>query len=280
MKKPHQFAAIFFLTFLVWSAWNTVFSSQTLSLSFFDVDQGDAAFIQTPQGHQILIDGGPDDAILKKLEESMPWWDRDIDLIMLSHPAADHVTGLLSVLEKYHVQHIVWTGVQRDTAVFKEWVRALDQEQKEGAVITLAQSGQRIAWQNQGCLQHIDILFPFEEVAGTMPSDDNDTSIVAKLVWCNHSALFTGDLTSKKEQEMVERNVDLDADILKVGHHGSKTSSSREFLWAVSPGIAVISSGKQNRYGHPHEEVLARFEQFGIQVMRTDESGDIILHFK
>ncbi len=244
---------------------------QALEVIFFDVGQGDSIFIETPQGHQILIDGGPTYAILEKLEEEMSFYDRAIDLIILTHPEQDHYFGLFEVLKRYEIENILWTGVVRDTAEWQEWVRLIEEE---GAEIRIAEAGQKIVIGRPGLPTILEILHPFESLEGQEFKDSNDTSVVARLVFGDVSFLFTGDITKKVEAKLVEHDVGLESDVLKVAHHGSKTSSSLGFLEQVSPEVAVTHVG-ENSYGHPHPEVLANLEQFGIQVLRTDINGDI-----
>lgn len=271
------------LIFLVFSgllAWQYVFARQYTKVIFFDVGQGDAIWVETSKHKQVLIDGGKDPKILEKLEQVMAPSDKTIDLVLLSHPAGDHVTGLLSVLKEYTVKQVVWTGVQKDTRVYRQWLDVLEQERQEGAQISLISSPSHISLQETPCPQYLDILFPLEDLSTTTVKDDNDTSIIAKGVFCNHTVLFTGDMTSKGEKVLLETGSSLQSDILKVGHHGSKTSSSSVFLEAVAPQYAVIQVGKDNQYGHPHQEVLERLQGYGIQVMRTDEIGDITFRLK
>ncbi|TSC97250.1 MAG: competence protein ComEC, partial [Parcubacteria group bacterium Greene1014_47] len=258
-----------------------VLKGNALSVSFFGVGQGDASFIETPQRKQILIDGGPDATVLEKLGKVMPFWDRSIDLVILSHPAQDHVAGLLDVLKAYKVQNILWTGIEKETLVFKQWKEILAREQEEGARIFLAYAGQRLnLGENAPCPQRIDVLYP-DSIAGTLvKGDDNDTSIVARLEFCGSSILFTGDLTKKGEKILLSQKASVDSDILKVGHHGSKTSSSAQFVEAVSPEVAVISAGRGNRYGHPNLETLETLARYGIEIRRTDEEGDIVFRFQ
>jgi len=241
-----------------------------LEVDFLAVGQGDSIFVEMPKGQQVLIDGGPDASILKKLAKEIPFYDRTIDLVILTHPEKDHLFGLLEVLKKYEVKNILWTGVVRDTAEWKEWMRLI---KKEGVEIKIAQAGQKIILQ-ENPLAYIDILFPFESQDGKELKDSNDTSIVARLVFGNDSFLFMGDATIKTENNLITENVFLDSDILKVAHHGSKTSTSENFLEKVSPEMAVIEVG-ENNYGHPTPEVLAILEQFGIHILRTDKNGDI-----
>ncbi len=259
------------LNVLTWAVVCDLSRPQDLKVVFFDVGQGDSIFIETPDGVQVLIDGGPTSAILEKLAEEMPFYDRTIDLIILTHPEHDHYFGLFEVLKRYEVENILWTGVVRDTAEWQEWVRLIEEE---GAEIRIAEVGQKITIGKPSFPTILEILHPFENLAGQEIKNSNDTSIVARLVFGDVSFLFTGDITKKVEAKLVEQDVGLDSDVLKVCHHGSKTSSSLEFLEQVSPEIAVIQVG-ENSYGHPHLEVLANLEQFGIQVLRTDINGDI-----
>lgn len=239
------------------------FSSSRLEVNFFDVGQGDSIFIETPEGHQILIDGGPSyTKVIEKLSSEMPFWDKDIDLVVLSHPESDHMTGLLSVLENYKVDNIVWTGIVKDGEKFETWKRMVGEE---GADVYFAEKGEKIVLNGSV----LEVLSP-ESVEGKKLYDSNDTAVVSKLSYKDSSFLFTGDISSKIEKGLEG----VDADILKVAHHGSKYSTSSEFLEKVSPLIAVIQVGK-NSYGHPTEEVLTRLDNSGIKVLRNDIDGDI-----
>jgi competence protein ComEC len=269
-KKVFIFLGILFaLNILVWSVVFDFSQQKFLEVNFFDIGQGDAIFIETPQSQQVLIDGGPGSGILEKLGKEMPFWDRDIDLIILTHPEADHLSGLIEVLKKYKVQNILWTGVVRDTPEYREWEELI---KEEGAKIFIASSGQKIKMTNG---ISIDILFPFESAEGKEFENSNDTSIVSRLAAGYNSFIFTGDISEIAEKEIISKTIDIDSDVLKISHHGSKTSSSEEFLKEVSPEIAVISVGKDNFYGHPTQEVLENLNKYGIKVLRTDEAGDI-----
>ena len=254
----------------VWQALFNLERNQALEVTFFDVGQGDSIFIETPDGHQILIDGGPDSKILEKLAKEMPWGDKTIDLIILTHPEKDHMVGLLKVLERYQVEQILWTGIIRHTADYDKWQELI---QKEKAQITIAESSQRI----KGGRVFLNILYPFESLEGKEFKDSNNTSIITQLIFGNSSFLFTGDATQSIEKKILSeyREDVINSDVLKVGHHGSKTSTSEEFLKEVSPEIAVISCGKNNPYHHPHQDVLKNLEKFDIKILRTDQVGDI-----
>jgi len=265
-------SSLFFLNILSWSIVYDLKNCRLLEVDFFDVGQGDAVFIETCQRNQILIDGGPTPVILEKLSKEMPFWDRSIDLIILTHPEYDHLAGLLEVLKRYKVANILWTGVIRDTSVFEQWQKLIEEEKVgEGAQIKIAEPNQKIT--SPGLV--MEILHPFDNLEGEEFKGSNDTSIVAKLIFGQNSFLFTGDVSKSVEKELIEKELDIDSDILKVGHHGSKTSSGEEFIEKVSPEIAVISAGKDNSYGHPYPEVLETLAKYGIKVLRTDENGDI-----
>lgn len=272
MRRKRDFLVVMGILFvsniLAWLAVYDLSKSEFLEVTFFNIGQGDAIFIETPQGHQILIDGGSGSTILEKLGEEMPFWDRSIDLIILTHPERDHMAGLLEVLKRYKVENILWTGVLRDTSEFKEWLRLIEEEK---AKIFIAQTNQRII----AAETVFEILFPFEDLEGQVFKDSNNTSIIAKLVFGQNSFLFTGDSYKSVERKLIDRGLNIGSDILKVGHHGSKTSSAPEFIERVLPEIAVISVGANNNYGHPHPETLETLEKYGIKILRTDEQGDI-----
>jgi len=250
--------------------WKFVFSlNGQLKVVFFDIGQGDSIFIESPQKHQILIDGGPSNKVIEKLGFEMPFWDKKIDLIILTHPDYDHLRGLLDVLDNYTVENIMWTGELSEGKTFESWQEKIN---KEGANIVLTKAGDKIT---AGDVK-INILHPF-----ALPKEDsknnNETSIVGRLVFGNTNFLFTGDASKKNEQEIILTNQNIESNVLKVAHHGSKYSTSKEFLTSIKPSLAIISVGANNSYGHPTSEVLSALAEFGIKVMRTDEQGDIFL---
>lgn len=266
-------AILFFLNIISWIIVWDLNSTQALEVNFLNVGQGDAIFMVSPQSHQILIDGGPDSTILEKLAKEMPFWDRTIDLIILTHPERDHMVGLIEVLKRYRVENILWTGVVRNTPEYQEWLKLIE---KEEARIKIAKAGQKIKLSplNPDKSIYFDILLPFDDVSGQNFKNSNDTSIVTKLVFKNTAFLFTGDISSNGEEKLISANLRLESDVLKVSHHGSKYSTSENFLENVLPEIAVIQVG-ENSYGHPTKEVLERLEKFGIKIVRTDLDGDI-----
>jgi len=273
MRKNPVFIVLGVLFVFNILAWIGVFqlNQSLLEVTFFDVGQGDSIFIETPQRHQILIDGGPASAILEKLGKEMSFWDRTIDLVVLTHPEHDHYGGLIEVLKRYKVANILWSGVLKDTAEYQEWQRLIAEE---GAEIFIAQTGLRISGGRTSSGRYdLFILHPFESLEGQKVSNINNTSVVAKLVFKENSFLFTGDIEKSVENKLLGKGIDVD--VLKAGHHGSKTSSAQEFVEEVSPQIAVISAGRDNSYGHPHQQVLEVLEKYATTILRTDLSGDI-----
>lgn len=274
MKKKVVLFLIAILFLLNIFAWQKVFDlakNNNLKVNFLDVGQGDTIFIETPQLHQILIDGGPGSAVLEKLQKFMPFYDRTIDVVILTHPDKDHMEGLLEVLKRYKIDYILWTGIKRSGSLYQEWLSVLAKSEKQKTKIITAKLGHEIKAGNV----IIDTLHPFEDLIDKeFTNNDNDTGIVSRLIFGKNTFLFTADISSKAEEELISKGINLKSDVLKVAHHGSKYSSSNEFLENVMPKIAVISVGK-NSYGHPTPETLQRLENFGIHILRTDESGDI-----
>ena len=274
MEKKYVLILAGFLLMLNFFAWQEVFAlngPSYLKVDFLSIGQGDSEFIQTPANNKILIDGGPDSSVLGKLNNILPFWDREIDLVILTHPDSDHVDGLIDVLQKYKVDNILWTGIKIDTGTYQKWLEVVAQQKKKGAKVIIAESGEEIKSGNVA----IDILSPVDSLNGQFFKEDNDTGVVSKLIYGKNSFLFTADIDNKQEQKLVDDKCDLQSDVLKVAHHGSKYSSSDIFLAAVEPKVAVISCGKGNHYGFPTSEVLNRLQNFGIQIKRTDEDGDV-----
>lgn len=240
--------------------------SQELKIIFLDVGQGDAILIE--QGSkQILIDGGPSgQALLEKLGNYVPFWDRSIEMIIATHPDADHITGLVDVMQNYKVEVVMETQAQSESQIFKRF-QDLIQEKKIETVD--AQRGERI---NLADNTAMEILNPSPETS-ISSQDTNASSIVAQLIFGDNKFLFTGDLPQEQEAALI--NNKLNSRVLKGAHHGSKYSTSNEFLKAVAPEDAVISVGKNNRYGHPAAETIERLKNKNIRILRTDEMGDI-----
>lgn len=255
---------------LIWYGVYYVESQHNLIIHFFDVGQGDGIFFELPGSHiQVLIDGGPNGSILSKLGSVMPFWDRTIDLVILTHPHADHVDGLIDVLKRYDIGMVIESGVAYATPDYAEWNAVV--KQKEIPVI-YARKGQYVALSD---IATLTILSPQEEIVGRKFVNIHDGMVVSKLTYGSTTILFTGDAEKIIEYNLISSGAVLNADILKIGHHGSKTSSAEGFLNAVRPQFAVISVGRKNRYGHPHADVVDRIQAADIGLFRTDIHGDV-----
>jgi len=253
----------------VWLALAESGRQKFTEVRFFDVGQGDAAFVQTARGTQIIIDGGPGNSALEKLGRAMPFYDRQIDWMILSHPDSDHLSGLLAVLENYRVDNIVWSGIGKDSDECRQWERAIAEE---GARVFEVSAGDKF---NLDGAVVVEILAPETESAGAKEKSNN-LSTAARIVHKNRAFLFAGDIDAKKEALIFAANPDLRADVLKIAHHGSKYSANEEFTAGLAIAAAVVSCGKENRYGHPHPETLDLLKKYGIKILRTDENGDIV----
>ena len=264
---------LLFLLFVVVLIWYAVFyfeSRQNLLVTFFDIGQGDAVFIEAPNGNQILVDGGPSDKVLAKLGQALPFWDRSIDLLVLTHTHADHLDGLLEVLKRYQIGAVLESGASYSLPEYEEWGRLL---KEKNVPVVIARRGQKVSFAQTG---QLDIFSPFENFVGASLKNPHDANIVSRLSYGKNSFLLTGDAEKPLEYRLLWADPGvLKSDILKIGHHGSKTSSSEEFLKTVSPKVAVIQVGRKNRYGHPTQEVLERLAEAGIAVLRNDLDGDV-----
>lgn len=239
-------------------------------LHIFDVGQGDALLIEAPGGNQILIDGGPDASVLAKLGKVMPFWDRSIDLVILTHPHADHVDGLLEILKRYRVGMILESGVNHSIAEYALWHAEIAARHIPHVVAT---RGQVI---HLGGGARLDVLTPFESWVNASPQNVHDATVVTEIHFASSTALLMGDAEAPLEHKLVLGGLG-PVDVLKVGHHGSKTSTSEEFLNVARPRLAVISVGKKNRYGHPTRLILDRLLRYGVTIYRTDRDGDVTL---
>ncbi len=236
-----------------------------LRVTFLDVGQGDAILIQTPDGVDVLIDGGPDADVLHELRSVLGVFDSTIDMVVGTHPDKDHIGGLVSVLEAYTVGHILTTENRGETMIAAEYHDALT---NEGAIVTNARAGQTYAL---GASTTMTVYAPARD-----PSmlESNTASIVVKITYGDVSFMLTGDAPQSIEDNLVVTyGTALQSDVLKLGHHGSKTSSSELFLRTVEPTYTVVSAGADNTYGHPHPEVIERVTASGALIKSTATGG-------
>ena len=244
-----------------------------LHLLGLDIGQGDAILVRTPDGITMLVDGGPDPELtLRELGAALPWDVRGIDVLMLSHPHQDHIAGLVEIVRRYRVGLVLHAGIPFENPAYPT---LLAETAARSVPIGLARAGQRLSL---GAETTIEIIYPTEaDAAAPLPEGDiNNGSIVAILRYRSFSALLTGDAEAPIEAALLSRGLIPDVDVLKVGHHGSASSTTGPFIDAAAPEVAIISAGVDNEYGHPAPETLATLAAHrNLTAFRTDTDGRI-----
>lgn len=255
-------------TIIVWilPGLSSAQTGQYLQVHFLDVGQGDAILIQTPDGVEVLIDGGPNNSVLRELAQKMSFFDRDIDMVIGTHPDSDHIGGLIDVLARYNVHTILTTENKSDTSTAAQYLSAVS---TEGAQVVYARQGQVFQLGESTVLR---VLYP---VVDPEAMESNASSIIVQLVYGETEILLTGDSPQRIEEYLVQEGVSLQSDVLKLGHHGSRTSTSELFLETVRPTYAVVSAEKDSRYGHPHVEVTDMVTQHNIEIHSTAQEGTV-----
>ncbi|MFZ2303817.1 MAG: ComEC/Rec2 family competence protein [Minisyncoccia bacterium] len=263
-------AVFLFINIFIWSAVARADRAGVLTVAFLDVGQGDAIYIEAPNGNQMLVDGGPPSgAVLRALGSVMPFWDRSLDVVLATHPDQDHVGGLPSVLARMRIDNVITTENTSDTGAYAAFEKMIYEKHPTRI---LARAGKKIIL-DEGVV--FEIIFPNMNTDGW---ETNTASIVARLSYGDQSFIFTGDSPISVEKYLVGKNGGaLHSTVLKLGHHGSKTSSSQIFLSAVNPDYAIISAGLNNKYGHPHKEVIDLLTELKIPSISTAEQGTVIL---
>jgi competence protein ComEC len=244
-------------------------TGQKPEVIFLDVGQGDAMLVILPGDMQILIDGGPSNKISAKLSKYLPFYDKDIELAILTHPHMDHLNGLVSVFKDYSVKNFIWSGANYESKLYSNFIEALKQE---GSNVYLAKAGDVVSYGDQPILK---ILNPPEILFGRSLKDIHDSDVVSELDLGNKKFLLMGDSNEVVESRIAAANSISDVDVLKVGHHGSKNATMAGLLNLAKPEEAVISVGN-NSYGHPAVNVLSSLSKIGAKIFRTDQIGDII----
>ncbi len=260
------------IAILVWVAAAVAPESGKLSITILNVGQGDSILVTSPSGQHILIDGGPSpERVCLELGKALPYWDRTIDLVVLTHPHDDHVTGLVEVLRRYEVKRVLYPDLDYEAVVYDEWLELIDEK---NIPCTSAQVGQAI---DLGSGATLEVLNPPVQFLEGTESDIDNNGVVTRLEMGEVSFLLTADHFEDAERYILEQGMELESTVLKIGHHGSDTSTCPEFLAAVDPEVAVISVGADNPYGHPSDEVITRLtERLGEdRVYLTSESGTI-----
>ncbi len=267
-------AGVIMIIVLALISWGGVLQSGSregvLKVTFLDVGQGDSTLIESPTGTQVLIDGGKGSIVLGALSKAMGFFDRDLDMVVATHPDMDHIGGLAGVLKRYDVHTILLTENMSDTPAFTSFLEAV---KTEGATVLYARRGQVYdLGRGKAGSTTLSILFPDRDPSGL---ESNMASIVARLVYGESEYMLTGDSPKEIEEYLVGIGTVLQSDVLKAGHHGSKTSSSEAFVTAVSPMYGIYSAGIDNSYGHPHKEVVDRLTAHGVIQKNTADLGSI-----
>ncbi len=239
-----------------------------LTFAVLDIGQGDALYIESPTGTQVLVDGGPDKNLTKEIRAVLPWYDRHIDMLVVTNPDQDHYSGFIPLLDMYTVDVVMEAGTVGHSPAYP----VLEKEIADKHIPkVIARRGQRV---DLGGGAYLEILFPDRDASGM---SSNDGSIVMKLVYGDTSVMLQGDSTAAIEHYLVQTDSqDLPATILKAGHHGSRTSTTEEYVAAVEPLWTVISSGTDNSYGHPHKETLDTLEKLKVSALDTCNNGRIV----
>lgn len=256
------------LSVVIWFALAHENRKGILTFEVLNIGQGDALWIESPTGVQVLVDGGPNNALMKEIPKVMPWYDRHIDMIVVTNPDKDHYEGFISLLKKYKVDFALESGTNSKTETYAFLEKEIADKKIEKIV---AERGQVI---DLGGGAYLQVLFPDRDVSGL---SSNDGSLVMKLVYGETSVMLQGDSTAKIEDYLLTLGTTtLKSTILKAGHHGSRTSSAFEYVQAVSPEWIVISSGLRNDYGHPHKETLETMKKLGIPTYDTCNNGRLV----
>ena len=244
-------------------------ASGDLKVYFLDVGQGDAEYIKNPDGTDILIDGGPDQSVLSELGKVMDFGDREINLVILTHPHADHVTGLVEVLGRFQIDEVWETKVEYPSATYDSWQNKIKDKNIPDKLVVAGET------RNFGEVK-IEVLYPLSPLENRRIDNLNNASIVNRLEYKKFSVLFTGDAEKEVLGKLLAQNTDaIHVTVLKVSHHGSSTGITEDFLKVVRPAIAVISSGKDNKYGHPAASTINLLKSYAVRIFRTDQNGTV-----
>lgn len=270
--------------FFIFDYIHTENSREFLTVAFLDIGQGDSIFIEAPNGIQVLIDSGPTATVIRQLSNVLPFYDRSLDLIIATHHDSDHTAAFPEIIKRYRISQYASSPNDDDDGLFFE---IEDLIQHEGADRLTLTAGDRITLDDERGI-YINVLWPPEN---SLIEDNNESSVVTQVIYGDTSFMLTGDLGQDGECQIVASNgglLNIRSQVLKAGHHGSKTSTSKEFLESVAPEFIIISAGKDNKFGHPHDEVLQTIESWrtnynddttddlSVEIMETFKYGNII----
>jgi len=273
MKNTTKITLVFLILilFFVWVSVEKSPNDPYVHTYFLNVGQGDSILIEKGD-FQVLIDGGPDDTVLSELGKAMPIYDRKIEIVILTHPHADHLTGLNLVLDRYQVEKIYGTGVLYETNTYLNFLNKIKDSQDNPVGSTVPKIGEKIQLFGNGSLE---FLWPGDMYNQKTEENLNDTSIVTKFCYISSCALLMGDMETDEQKKMIDSGSNLSADLLKVAHHGSENGTNLLLLEKVNPIYAVISVGKDNKFGHPHQSIVDLIKGKNIELFRTDQKGKI-----
>lgn len=244
----------------------TVFDGK-LHIIFCDVGQGDGIYIRTPNGTDIVIDAGRDDRILSCLSSHMPFWDKTIELAFATHPDADHIAGFLYILQGYKVNHYNTVEVKKDTGVFMKINTILEKQRVPVRYLTAGD----VYTLSDGVI--IKTFWPTDSFIKKKDSDANRYSLVQLLSYKKFDTILNGDIESDILNSIFSSGVGVD--VFKLPHHGSRTGIDSRTFTLIKPRLSIISAGKNNSYGHPHQEVISELEKYHLKYLRTDQVGEV-----
>ncbi|MFA7600964.1 MAG: MBL fold metallo-hydrolase [Patescibacteria group bacterium] len=239
-----------------------------LKIYFLESGQADSILIKTPEKQNIIIDLGSQIG-LKKLNQKIPWWDKKINLLIITHPHDDHIAGIPLLLEKYKIEKIIFTGIECETPLYQEILKQIKNKKID---LLIPQEKQKIIL---GKKCELNFLYPQESLNKKTIENLNNSSIINQLKCNGIISLFMGDAEEIVEKKILEKNYNLKSDILKIGHHGSISSSHQEFLEKVKPKISIIMVGEKNKFNHPHLRTIKKLQKIGSLIFRTDLNGTI-----
>jgi competence protein ComEC len=267
--KRHILLTLVFITSFVWYVEISEDHGRTMTIAFLDIGQGDAIFIQAPNGNTMIIDGGPSRVLLSALGRMLPFYKRSVNLIVNTNPDSDHYAGFIDLLERYNIGFEMEAGTISKTPTYQRFENSLAEHH---VAHLFAKRGMRLVLDTVHQV-YLDVLFPDQDVSHL---SSNDGSIVMKLTYGNTSVMLQGDATAKVEDHLLALGDKVQADILKAGHHGSRTSTTDEYVKAVAPTYAIISAGLDNSYGHPHIETITTLNKYHVQILKTMDRGTIV----
>ena len=267
MKRINFWIALIIIAGVVWAGVFTQRKGPAFRVDFLNVGQGDAIYLSMPDGRDALVDGGPRDAVLAELGQVMPFWDKDLDLMIVTHNHSDHISGILGVLKRYEVKEIWISGAIHTSDQYLEMLKIIRDKKIKTRIVKENDE------MNFDQIK-VRVVYPMEDFKGVRPEDQHEADVVTRWTYGKFAMLLTGDLSADQVSDLESSEEILKADILKVPHHGSATGLTKELVQKISPNLAVIEVGK-NSFGHPKPSILNLLKNNAVKVMRTDKDGRV-----